>query len=81
MLQHIISNKVEKSKQNVEAYLSSSGSQPQQPQQSVISGSRPSIQPNNPQQPTPSASLNKSKLNKNEIDVKFMNVAGKEFRK
>ena len=75
MLQHIISNKVEKSKQNVEAYLTSSGSQPQQPQQSVISGSRPSAQPN--PQPTSSASLNKSKLNKNEIDVKFMNVAGK----
>lgn len=45
----------------------------------MVSGSRPSIQQNI--QSTPNVSLNKSKLNKNEIDVKFMNVAGKEFRK
>lgn len=81
MLQHIISSRVEKSKQNVEAYRFSSGSQqqsqPPPPQQlnSTSSGSRPTSQVH--PQLTPNTNLNKPKLNKNEFDVKFMNVAGK----
>ena len=92
MLQHIISNKVEKSKQNIQTYLTNLPSGQAPPKEKQVSAPpqappRPAQQATVPFHPQNNATTpattntNKSKPIKNEVEVRVINVAGKQFSK